>query len=241
MSLKILLSGATGAVGRSIEALAEAEPGLEIAGRASRSEFFGDNQTGDVVVDFSVPSLCAKSVEFALARGMPMVIGTTGLGDELVARIRSGGERIPVCQAANFSVGVHVLTRIAADAAGTLGEAFDIEILDIHHRRKRDAPSGTALALGRAVADARGIAAGVADRMGTAGPRDRDEIGYQAVRGGDLAGEHTVFLLGDGERLELTHRATDRSIFARGALRAAGWLVDRPPGLYGMDDVLGED
>ncbi|MDT8408566.1 MAG: 4-hydroxy-tetrahydrodipicolinate reductase [Wenzhouxiangellaceae bacterium] len=246
MSLNILLSGATGRMGREIEQLASADPALEIAARASSTGFFDPPQKlagQTVLIDFSNPDLCAQSLEFSRLHGLPMVIGTTGLDDCLQRQVDASAVHVPICQAANFSVGVNLLLKLVADVAGALTASdFDVEISEIHHRRKVDAPSGTALALGRAVADARGrrhedLAA--FDRHATKSARPEGQIGYQAVRGGDVAGEHTVYFLGSGERLELAHRATDRVIFAKGALRAARWLVGRPPGLYSMADVLG--
>lgn len=242
MTLKILLSGASGAIGRQILALAEADDGIAVTGRAHRSGFFDADAAGDVLIDFSVPELTARSLEFAVEHSIPMVIGTTGIDVDLDQHITSAAERIPVCRAANFSIGVQVLKTLAAEAARRLGPDFDIEILEAHHRRKLDAPSGTALDLGRHVAAARGldpVQAACHDRTDRRAPRPPGEIGYQVVRGGDVAGEHTVFFLGDGERLELTHRAGDRSLFARGAVHAARWLIGRPPGLYGMEEVAG--
>ncbi len=242
MSTRILLSGASGAMGRQVEALAAADPDWEIVGRAGREAFFDDDAAGDVVVDFSRPALLARSLEFAAARGIPVVTGTTGLESNDEDRLRNAATHIAVCHAANFSLGVFVLGRLAREAAALLGMDWDLEIAEFHHRRKVDAPSGTALALGRALAKVRGLdhdQAAVFDRHGTDRARRPGEIGYSAVRGGDVPGEHTVFLLGDGERLELTHRAGDRSIFARGALRAARWIVGQPSGWYSLQDVLG--
>ena len=243
MTLNILLSGATGKVGREIERLVDADPQSAISGRAGRSEFFDRGAGADVMIDFSRPSLCVRALEYAADLGIPLVIGTTGLDDEIQREIDAAAAGIAICQAANFSLGVNLLLNLVAEAAGALAASdFDIEISEVHHRWKVDAPSGTALALGRAAAQARGrrhrdVAA--FDRHAAEAARADGEIGYQAVRGGDVAGEHTVYFLGDGERLELSHRATDRAIFARGALVAARWLVGRPAGLYGMREVLG--
>lgn len=238
MSLKILLSGATGKVGRVIEGLVTDDDAIEIVARASGGQFFDDSQTGDVIVDFSRPELCARSLEFARSRGVPVVIGTTGIENELQQQIETASETIPICQAANFSLGVNVLHELVARAAAALPSGFEIEIAEIHHRWKVDAPSGTALALGRTAAQARGLDHAQAAKTERTGARGKDEIGYQAARGGDVAGEHTVMFLGDGERLELTHRASHRSVFARGAVHAARWLIEQPPGLYSMRDVM---
>lgn len=234
MTVSILLSGATGVIGTTIQQLVDADESLAIAGRASRSTFFDGNARGDVVVDFSHPDLCLKSLDFAVEHRIPMVIGTTGLDAAADDRIRAAAEHIAICRAANFSPGVNLLFELASRAAAALGEDFDIEILETHHRRKIDAPSGTALALGREVAAARGLdpdESAVFDRSGKRAPRETGQIGYQAIRGGDVPGEHTVHFMGDAERLELTHRAADRTLFARGALLAARKLAGQPPGV----------
>lgn len=238
MPVQILLSGATGKVGREVERLAGEDDAFEISARASRRAFFGAAASGDVVIDFSRPELCRRSLQHAVERGLPMVIGTTGIDAGLQRQIEAAGEAIPVCQAANFSLGVNLLIDLVKRAAERLPGAFDIEISELHHRWKVDAPSGTAVALGRAAAEGRALDHDRAAKYGRSGARTGGEIGYQAARGGDVPGEHTVMFLGDGERLELAHRATDRAIFARGALHAADWLVERPAGRYSMRDVL---
>ncbi len=238
--LKILLSGATGRVGREIRRLAEQEGLAEIAGRASRERFFATEAAGDVLIDFSRPELTDRALAFAAKHAVPMVIGTTGLDDGVQGRINQAASSIAICQAANFSIGVNLLLDLVGRAAAGLPEAFEVEIAELHHRWKTDAPSGTALALGRAAAEARGAEPDAVGRVRGDGKRQSGKIGYQVARGGDVVGEHTIFFLGDGERLELTHRASDRAIFARGALHAARWLVNQPPGMYSMYDVLGE-
>lgn len=244
MSLKILLSGATGVIGKTIGELVAADAGLSIVATASRHRFFESGADGDVVIDFSHPDLCLKSLEFAIDRKLPMVIGTTGLDQDTEERIGKAAEQIAICRSANFSLGINLLARLAARAARALGEDFDIEVLETHHRRKVDAPSGTALALGRELARARDLdpeQSAVFDRSNTRQPRQAGQIGYQAVRGGDVPGEHTVFFFGDAERLELTHRAADRTIFARGALAAARRVVGCKPGRVEFAElVLGE-
>lgn len=239
MALKILLSGATGKVGRQIEALVSQDDRFEIVARASRDSFFDDPAEGDVVVDFSRPDLCVRAVDFGRRHGLACVTGTTGLASSQQRSVEAASRDVPVCQAANFSIGVNLLLDLATRAGAALDDAFDAEILELHHRFKVDAPSGTALALGRAIARGRGDGAPSAAAPDRAGPRRAGEIGYASSRGGDVAGEHTVLFLGDGERLELTHRASDRAVFARGALRAARWLAGRGPGLYSMADVIG--
>jgi 4-hydroxy-tetrahydrodipicolinate reductase len=194
----------------------------------------------DVVIDFSGPDGLASALAYCVAHGVALVIGTTGIDDALQARIADAEKHIPVLRAANFSLGVAVLARLLREAAAALPE-WDLEIVEAHHHRKEDAPSGTALALGHAAAEARGTTLakdGVYVREGRPGARRHGSIGFAVVRGGDVVGEHTALLLGQGERVELSHRATDRSIFARGALEAAAWLAGRKPGAYAIDDLL---
>ncbi|WP_428264935.1 4-hydroxy-tetrahydrodipicolinate reductase, partial [Haliangium sp.] len=191
-------------------------------------------------------SVARAAARAATDRGIAGVIGTTGLGDEHQAAVDELAARAPVVWAPNFSLGVHVLLALARQAARALGPSFDIEVVELHHRHKRDAPSGTALALAAALDAGRGDGDPGADalarrfgREGDVGPRARAEMGVMAVRGGDVVGEHTAYLLGEHERLELTHRAGSRDVFAAGALHAAAWTAGRAPGRYGMGDVLG--
>lgn len=194
----------------------------------------------DVVIDFSTPEGLASALDYAVASGAALVVGTTGYPADLRERIQQASGRIAVLQAANFSLGVAVLQRLLRDAARALPD-WDLELLEAHHGRKEDAPSGTALALAEAAADARGTtldAQAVFSRQGHPGVRRKGTIGFSVIRAGDIVGEHTALLAGPGERIELAHRATDRGIFARGALEAAVWLRGREPGLYGIGDVL---
>jgi len=241
VELELLLSGATGTIGQTLAGCIEADERLNLAGVASREQFFEPDVDADVIVDFSHPSLLAKVLAFAHRRRMPLVIGTTGLPDELRAEIRQAAEDIAICQAANFSLGVNLMIRLAGEVAGTLGDDFDIEISEMHHRRKLDAPSGTALALGDSVARARQLdvdSSAMFDRSRHRTPRSVGEVGYQSIRGGDVAGEHTVFFLGQGERLEISHRTSDQAIFARGALLAARRLIQQPPGMVEFIDLV---
>jgi len=241
MNIDVLLSGATGTTGRALMAYIDRDEQVQLAGTAARDHFFEPDAEADVVIDFSHPALLERVLNYAHRRKLPLVIGTTGLPAELAGQILRCADDIPICQAANFSLGVNLMMRLAGRAAAMLGDDFDIEISEIHHRRKLDAPSGTALALGATVARARGADAddaAVFDRTRHRIPRSKSEIGYQAVRGGDVVGEHTVYFLGDGERLEMTHRATRREVFARGALLAARKLMDRPPGVYEFADLV---
>jgi 4-hydroxy-tetrahydrodipicolinate reductase len=194
-----------------------------------------------LVIDFSTAATASATIEAARAARVPLLIGTTGLAAGAQAQLDAAAASIPVLAAANTSVGVAVLIDLVRRAARALGPAFDVEIVEAHHRRKTDAPSGTALALGEAAATARGttLASSTAPVRGTAGARRNGEIGFAVIRGGDVVGEHEVQFLGAGERIALRHSATDRSIFARGALRAGSWLAAQPAGRYGMADVFG--
>lgn len=241
MTIQVLLSGATGTLGRVIAECIDRDDHFRLAGAASSSQFFAPDAEADVIVDFSHPALLCQVAAFAQRRRLPLVIGTTGLPDDLTAQLEQASRDIPICQAANFSLGVNLMLRLVGEAAAILGEDFDIEICEMHHGRKLDAPSGTALALGESVTRARNLDASdsaVFDRSRHRIPRSPAEVGYQSIRGGDVAGEHTVFFLGQGERLELTHRATERAIFARGALLAARHLIDQPPGMVEFIDLV---
>jgi 4-hydroxy-tetrahydrodipicolinate reductase len=196
----------------------------------------------DVYVDFTTPAATAAAATAATRFGRAAVIGTTGLDAEAEAAVAALAAVAPVVVAANFSLGVNLLIGLVGQAAKVLGPDWDAEIVEVHHRHKRDAPSGTALALAHAIAHGRGVdynAVKRHSRDGEVGPRPAGEIGVSAVRGGDVVGEHTALFLGAHERIELAHRATSRAIFAIGALRAASWVAKRPPGRYDMQDVLG--
>jgi len=195
----------------------------------------------DVVVDFTSHEASARHAEICAQQGVALVIGSTGFTPEARARVELAARRIPVLLSPNMSVGVNVLFELVRRAAGILGDAFDVEVVEIHHRKKKDAPSGTAERLGEIAAAAlgRGKDALAYERHGLIGERPAGQIGMQTLRGGDVVGEHTVFFCGEGERLELTHRATSREQFARGALRAARWIVGKPAGMHELADVLG--
>ncbi|HVZ85368.1 MAG TPA: 4-hydroxy-tetrahydrodipicolinate reductase [Polyangia bacterium] len=196
----------------------------------------------DVWIDFTLPSATEGVTAAAVAAGAALVIGTTGLGAEARAAIDRAATKVPVVYAANYSVGINVLLALVAQAARALGPSYDLEIVEAHHRAKQDAPSGTALMLAESLAGATGrqLASDARyARHGNVGARTASEIGIQAIRGGDVVGDHTVFFLGQGDRLEFTHRASTRDTFAIGAVRAALWVAGRQPGLSDMRDVLG--
>lgn len=229
-------------MGRAIAAVGE-ELGVEIAGGVDQA---GDGRSlaeaSDVLVDFSIPAALGEHLDAAVAARTPMVIGTTGLTDAHHAAIDAAARTIAALQATNTSLGINLLAHLVRDAAARLGQDWDIEIVEMHHRHKVDAPSGTALLLGTAAAEGRGASlAELAEqgRAGLASARTEGSIGIASLRGGSVAGDHKVILAAEGERLELGHRAESREIFARGAIRAALWLTGKPPGRYTMGDVLG--
>lgn len=228
------------AMGQDAGTLAGLEPlGVAVTDRPAAA--FAE---GRVVIDFTTPGTAAAHAALAAEAGAALVTGTTGLDGGQIAAIEAAAEVVAVVRSANMSLGVNLLLKLTRQAAAVLGPEFDIEITDHHHRHKIDAPSGTALALGEQAAAARGVSlADVADRGrdGRTGPRRAGDIGFVVIRGGNVAGDHTVSFLADDERIELSHRAGDRSIFARGAVRAALWLDGKPPGLYSMADVLDLD
>ena len=216
--------------------------GFEPAGLTATEDAAAVFAASDAIIDFTLPTATAGHARMVAAHKVPLIIGTTGLGPEEQEALEAAAHDTAVCQAANFSVGVNLLLGLARQVAGILDADYDIEIVEMHHRHKVDAPSGTALALGREAAAGRGVVLDdVAQRTrdGHTGERRPGDIGFATLRGGDVVGEHTVVFAGPGERVELTHKAASRAIFARGAVRAALWCKDRPAGLYSMRDVLG--
>ncbi len=199
-------------------------------------------QAVDVVIDFTLPETLSANLEWCIKHQKPIVIGTTGLDDSQMQQIRDAAQQIPVVWAANMSVGINLLLNLVKQASEVLGDTADIEIIEAHHRHKIDAPSGTAVVLGKTVADALGrdlSKCAVYGREGNTGEREQNTIGFATVRGGDVVGDHTVLFADEGERVELTHKASSRLTFAKGAVRAAKWLSRQSAGLYGMSDVLG--
>ena len=240
---RIGILGGSGRMGQAIAGVLERSAQAQLAGSLGR----GDDPAAlaaqcEVLVDFSAPDALAANLEAALAAATPIVIGTTGLAAEHHQAIDRASTKIAVLQSANMSLGVNLLAHLVRRAAERLGGEWDVEIVEMHHRMKADAPSGTALLLGAAAAEARGVALdGVSDRGrdGITGARTPGHIGFAALRGGSVAGDHQVIFAGEGERIELGHRAESRDIFARGAVEAALWLAGRPAGRYAMADVLG--
>lgn len=197
---------------------------------------------GQVVFDFTAPQAAMTHLTIAAQAKLPVVVGTTGFSATELSRIRELSASTPCVLSPNMSIGVNVLLKVLAEAASTLGDEYDVEIVETHHRFKKDAPSGTALKMAQVIAVALGRdldKTGIYGRRGMVGERGREEIAIHALRAGDVVGEHTVVFGGMGERIEVTHRAQSRDNFARGALRAARWVIGQPPGLYDMQDVLG--
>jgi 4-hydroxy-tetrahydrodipicolinate reductase len=239
---RIGIIGSDGRMGRAlVQAVADA--GEELAGGVDKDgNVLSLSKESDVLVDFSTPDALETNLDAATAALTPILIGTTGLTERHHWLIDEAADRVAVVQTGNTSLGVTLLAHLVREAAGRLGEDWDIEIMEAHHRRKVDAPSGTALLLGEAAAQGRGLRLAEDSergRDGVTGPRRRGAIGFASLRGGTVAGEHSVLLLGEDERLVLSHSAESRSIFARGAVRGAQWLVGREPGRYGMNQVLG--
>ena len=226
------------ALGRDCGALAGIEP-LGVAVSGDPQAMF---RAADAVLDFTLPGATAGHAALAAAEGTILVVGTTGIGEAEQAALKAAAAQTAVVQAPNMSLAVNLLMRLTEQVAGLLDADYDIEIVEMHHRHKIDAPSGTALGLGRAAARARGVSfdeVAARGRDGVTGARARGEIGFAALRGGDVVGEHSVIFAADGERLELTCRSANRQTYARGALQAARWAEGRGPGLYTMANVLG--
>lgn len=269
MTLKIGIFGASGRMGKMIAREVLADDGCALAGgtvregsklaEASFGELLGLSDgpaldiyttispekmlsSCDVAIDFTRAEVSIHHAYVAAAMGKPIVIGTTGFTAEQVQMLSDAGSHIPIVLAANTSVGVNLLTALVEIVAQTLDAKYDIEILEMHHKHKIDAPSGTALLLADAAAQGRSVNLknrAVYDRKGNSGPRKKGDIGFAVLRGGDVVGEHTVMFAQDGERIEITHKASDRRIFAQGAVQAAKWIAAQSPGRYSMKDVLG--
>ena len=263
---RVLVAGAAGRMGQRIIHMVLAHPGLELAGAfevpgkpaigqdAGSISGLGTTgvpitaglesviERGDVIIDFTFHEATVGLAQLAAQHGKAMVIGTTGLTPAELAAIKSLADaKFPCVQSPNMAIGVNVLFKLVEKTAAVLGDGYDIEIVEAHHRMKKDAPSGTALKLGQMAASALGRdlqEVGVMERNGIIGERTDKEIGIQTIRGGDIVGEHTVYFAGAGERLEITHRATSRDNFAKGAALAAAWVAGQPKGMYTMFDVL---
>ncbi|MBW1684401.1 MAG: 4-hydroxy-tetrahydrodipicolinate reductase [Deltaproteobacteria bacterium] len=256
---KVCVVGARGRMGEAVRAALANEPSLQLAaaleapGHPEAGSMLpegvalqGDAEAAlagcQVAIDFTVPAATLATLRAAADAGVAYVTGTTGLSEPERVELAGLASRIPVIHAPNFSLAVNVLAWLAREAARRLGSGFDAEIVELHHSAKRDAPSGTALRLGRAIAEGRGEKLEerlVLERAGEIGARPEGAIGIQTLRGGDNPGEHSIYFVGRGERLELAHRSFTRDHFARGAVRAAAWLAGRPPALYPLEQILG--
>lgn len=263
---RIAIPGAAGRMGRNLIDACQRSEGLSlgaaterpghdligsdagvVAGVGELGVVIGDNPETvvddfDVLIDFTAPAVTLTHLDLCRRHGKSMVIGTTGFSDEQKQQIQDAAKDISIVFAPNMSVGVNLCLKLLDIAARVLGDDVDIEIIEAHHRHKVDAPSGTALRMGEVVADALGRdlkTCAVYGREGITGPRERNTIGFETIRAGDIVGEHTVMFAAEGERVEITHKASSRMTFASGAVRAAGWLSEQPAGLYDMHDVLG--
>jgi 4-hydroxy-tetrahydrodipicolinate reductase len=266
--IKVAVVGAAGRMGKNLVQAIQDTDGLELGAATERAEssligvdagalagvgdlgvkVVGDLQQAvddfDVVIDFTRPAATMAHLEVCLSHGKSMVIGTTGLSDTEKQRLQKAAEQIGIVFAPNMSIGVNLCLKLLDMAARVLGDEVDIEIIEAHHRFKEDAPSGTALRMGEVVADALGRdlkECAVYGREGVTGERERKTIGFETIRAGDIVGEHTVMFAAMGERVGITHKASSRMTFAGGAVRAAGWISEKGPGLFDMQDVLGLD
>lgn len=248
--LHIILSGANGKMGRAVAGMLKERKEFKIvAGLDLYTEPYDAfpivehprllPEAGDVIIDFSNPAALLELVPYAMEKKIPLVACTTGLGNEHLSLLDAAAKEIPVFKSANMSLGISLLTELARKAAQVLGEAFDAEIIEKHHNRKLDAPSGTAMAIADALAESyEKPKAFVYDRHSVRRPRGKEEIGIHAVRGGTIVGEHTVLFAGQDEVIELKHSAQSREVFAAGAIRAAAFIADKPAGFYSMQDLV---
>ena len=243
MSTRVVINGSRGRMGQALLACVEADPAISLAAATDVGDDLGSVLDGcDAVIDFTHATATAAIAQQCVAAVKALVIGTTGHDDEARASIAKCAEKIPVVFAPNFSVGVNTLFWLTRKAATILGPDFDLEVVEMHHRLKKDAPSGTARRLAEILAEVRDLDYAkhvLHGREGMVGERTHREIGMHAIRGGDVVGDHTVVFATNGERVELTHKASSRDTFAKGALRAAVWATAQRPGLYDMQDVLG--
>ena len=256
--IKVIVCGVGGRMGASLTALLQGSKEISLLGgiESANSPLFGTpvgesictddlNKIigkSDLLIDFSQPEVTLKNLPIAVRHQKPIVIGTTGFSPEQKKEIKTASKKIPICLSPNMSIGMNVLFRLVSEAARLLKDDYDVEVIEAHHRFKKDAPSGTAMKISEILVEAlsRNLMKDLRfHREGLIGERNPKEIGMQTIRGGDIVGDHTVMFAGQGERLEITHRATSRDNFARGALLAAKWLVKQKPGLYDMQDLLG--
>jgi 4-hydroxy-tetrahydrodipicolinate reductase len=243
MAIKVQINGARGRMGQALIACAQEFPDLTVSAETDAGDDFTEGLSrSEACIDFSHHSAIERILAAAVAQKKPLVIGTTGISDAGVAKIAEAAKQIPIVFSGNYSTGVNTLLWLTRKAAEILGPSFDLEVIETHHRMKKDAPSGTAKMLAQTLAEVRELQYNDDvrhGRFGDVGARTASEIGMHAIRGGDVVGDHTVIFAALGERVELTHKASSRDIFARGALRACQWVSAKPAGLYDMRDVLG--
>ena len=264
--MKIGIVGCAGRMGRMLISTVLETAGVDLVGgiEQSKSEAIGSDlgylaskspiglhvgddpnslfEASDTIIDFTTPVATETYARLAQKTGKALVVGTTGLGEDTLTALREAGNNAVVIQAGNMSLGINLIVGLVEQVAGILGKDYDIEIVEMHHKKKIDAPSGTALMLGEAAAKGRGIVGeknSVMSRVGETGVRPDGAIGYATIRGGDVIGDHSTIFAGPGERIELTHKATDRALFAKGAVHAAIWARNKAPGVYSMRNVLG--
>ena len=259
MSIPIIVTGACGRMGKTIIELARADAQCRVAGLLEHGDKLAQLDAGDcvvgsaaedvlskveggVVIDFTAPEASLNTARVAVKHGNPVVIGTTGLNEAQKTELAALAKNVPLFWAPNMSIGVNVLLKVLPELTRMLGEQYDVDMVELHHNRKKDSPSGTALKLAECLAEAKGWNlpdVACYHREGIIGERPKQQIGVQAIRGGDVVGVHTVYFMGPGERIEVTHQAHSRETFAQGALRAAKWLAAQAPGkLYSMQDIF---
>jgi 4-hydroxy-tetrahydrodipicolinate reductase len=243
MKTRILVTGSKGRMGTTILKCASEDPQIEVSSAIDQGDTIDEHlQSGVVIIDFTIHTATESFLQAALKKGSPMVIGTTGFSQKQKDQIASAARSIPIMMAPNMSIGVNLLFSLTQKVASILENGYDMEIIEKHHRHKKDAPSGTAARLLEILAESKKKPVNEVarhGREGMPGARTRDEIGVHAIRGGDYVGEHTVIFASEGDVIELTHKASSREIFAKGALHAAKWLSNTKPGFYDMFDVLG--
>jgi len=240
--VQVIIHGSRGRMGRALAECARSLAGVQVVGEVDLGDDLAAAAPAQVVIDFSFHEATRGVAGFCAERGLALVVGTTGHTDAEKDALRTQAQRVPMVWSANYSTGVNTLFWLTRKAAEVLGPGFDLEVIEMHHRMKKDAPSGTAASLAEILCEVRGWQPAEAlrhGREGITGERTANEIGMHALRGGDVVGDHTVVFAAQGERVELTHRAASRDTFAAGALRAAAWVVGRAPGIYSMQHVLG--
>jgi len=238
--IKLILNGANGKMGQTVSNLAQGSKNIEIVYKADIDKPIKNAPTNaDVILDFSTSSALPQVLDFALKNKTPIVLATTGYDEDQLEKIEAASRFVPILRSATMSIGANLLMKLGSLAAGALGDSFDVEILEKHHNKKIDAPSGVALALANSISNVKKNSQYIYERASRRGAREVNEIGISSIRGGTIVGEHTVLFAGPSEVVELTHKAESREIFAVGALKAVQFIADKPAKLYSMQDVIG--